>query len=96
MEFLVGEKPAKGLRVWTQVGLKGHGLNKTDILPETGGTIVFQDDEGITYGVQWDTGKITVHPAFDFAKELVCIGPHRTLVDYWLQEEIENKRDLIQ
>jgi|688.fasta_scaffold253328_4 hypothetical protein len=78
----VGEIPAKGLRAWTPGGLKAHGLNKADIPPETGGNIIFQDQEDKVFAVQWDTGTITVHSVFEFAKELVCIGTCANLNDY--------------
>lgn len=93
MEFLVGELPVKGLRAWTQDGLKKHGYTKVDVPPETGGTIIFEYDEGTMYAVKWDTGSVTVHSVYAFAKELICIGSHYTLYEYWMQEQAEEKDD---
>lgn len=89
MDFPVGEPPAKGLRAWTPDGLKAHGLNKINVPPQTGGIIIFQDDEKDIFGVQWDTGGITVHSICEFAKKLVCIGIHQSLDEYSMQEEGE-------
>lgn len=82
MDSAVGEVPAKGLRVWTQIGLKLHGLNKTDVPAETGGNIIFQDKEDKVLAVQWDTGTVTVHSIYEFGKELICIAMSKTLDDY--------------
>lgn len=79
MDAPVGEPPAKGLRAWTPGGLKAHGLNKTDVPPQTGGTIIFQGEQGNVFAVQWDTGVITVHSVYEFAKTLVCIGTYKNL-----------------
>ena len=89
-DFPVGEKPQIGLRVWTQEGLKSHGLNKTDVLAETGGTIIFEDKEADRYAIEWDAGQVTVHSVCDFAQELVCIGRHRTLDEYVLKPESDD------
>ncbi len=86
MDFPVGEPPAKGLRAWTPEGLKAHGVNKTHIPAQTGGSIIFQGEERDIFGVQWDTGKITVHSICEFATNLVCIGTHQTLDEYLMQE----------
>jgi hypothetical protein len=89
MDSAVGEIPAKGLRAWTPGGLTAHGLNKTDIPPQTGGDIIFQDAEDRVFAIQWDTGTITVHSVYEFAKELVCIGTNKSLYEYLLQREEE-------
>lgn len=85
----VGEAPAKGLRAWTLEGMKGHGINKVDIPPQTGGLIIFQAEERDIFGVQWDTGEITVHSVCEFAKKLVCIGTHQSLDEYLMDVEEE-------
>lgn len=77
--------PDVGCRVWT-FGLQQHGpVNgpKTDVLVETGGTIVGFEKPYYTmdiylYSVQWDTGERTKH----YFSELLCIGPFRTLSDF--------------
>lgn len=81
-DFPVGEPPIKGLRVWAPDGLQKHGLNNIDLPPQSGGTIIYQDDDGTTFGIKWDRGATTVHVISDFAKKLICIGKHKTLDDY--------------
>lgn len=93
MDFFIGELPAKGLRAWAQDGLKRHGLNNTNIPPETGGTIVFQNEEGTIFAVQWDLGAITMHSSCDFARDLICIGTHQTLAQYWIEQQSETSHD---
>jgi hypothetical protein len=80
----VGELPAKNLRVWTEAGLSEHGIKKTSVPPQTGGTIIFEDAAG-NIGVEWDTGPITVHRLATFGAGLICIGKHTTLDDYLRQ-----------
>jgi hypothetical protein len=81
-ELPVGEVPHLGLRVWVPEGLRDYGLNKTCIAPNSGGTIVYEDDDGINYAIKWDDGQTTMHNAFDFAKDLICTGHCQTLSDY--------------
>lgn len=82
MELPVGEVPVKGLRAWTQDGLKNHGLYKTEVPEQTGGTIIFQDGDYATFAIAWDTGQTTIHSARDFATILICIGSSRSLIEY--------------
>jgi hypothetical protein len=88
MELPVGELPSKGLRAWTQDGLKNHGLYKTSVPPQTGGTIIFQDANSANFAVEWDTGQTTIHGASDFAINLICIGSSHSLSDYLVKNSI--------
>ena len=84
-DFPVGELPHVGLRVWVTEGLRNYGFNRVSVSPQTGGTIVYEDDTHINYAVKWDDGQTTVHNAFDFAKSLICTGACRTLYDYLMK-----------
>jgi hypothetical protein len=90
MDFPVGEPPAKWLRAWVPDGLKSHGLNSANVEPDTGGTIIYSDDQGTTFAVKWDSGLTTVHNIADFAGKLICIGRHQTLEEYLSQEPLND------
>jgi hypothetical protein len=81
MELLPGKCPCKGVRVWTKEGFASHGIQKINVPANTGGTIIFEDIDGM-YAIRWDNFQITMHFRNEFIRKIICIGHSETLDAY--------------